>query len=182
MAGHDDQEGVPAQRLAHGARQAARAEAVGDLAVRQRRARPGWSGRRRRRACGTPARRPCRAAAPTGPRGRRPAPRRWRRAARRIAPGGGPRARPGAAAARARACRPRAPRATARRGCHPGPTRWRSVRWPSRRIANSVARHTQVRIASTGACRPPPGACGQTRGRDVPEPSHVRHFVVASRW
>ena len=39
MAGHDDQEGVPAQRLTHGTRQAARTEPVRNLAIGESRAR-----------------------------------------------------------------------------------------------------------------------------------------------
>ena len=52
MTRHDDQEGVAAQGLAHRARQPARPEPIGDLAVRQRRARPESCARPRRRADG----------------------------------------------------------------------------------------------------------------------------------
>ena len=121
MTGHDDQERVSAQRLADGASQTARAEAIGDVAVRRRLA---WPDRPRdlvdapveighrghvEREGGQVVGRPGQNSG-DGLRG-----------ADRSRPAATSRRRPDGAALHARACRPRGPRAAARRGCRRAP-------------------------------------------------------------
>ena len=181
MTGHDDQKGIPAQRLAHGTRQAATSRG-GPQSRHTTASRPaGWFGRRRRRACGTPARRPCRAAARDRSTWAPPSTATMALSASWMPAGGGASRAPGCSrSTRARVsasrpsgnCTPRIP---------PGPHAMAQRPMAVSKTANSGAVMADLN-RSIGSCSHTSGSLRSNQEPDDPETSHARHPVVAGRW